>query len=585
MKTTRTITLLASLIAALGITAALAQSPGKQPSYDPRKDPLVNPSYMFEPPPEDRSRIASDETLYILLDASPNTGSIPFTSSTYEFMLNDALFAGLFTFDKDMKWMVNTDLVESFEESADFKTHIAKLKPGLKWHDGHPLTAHDVVFSWKTLLDPEVPIVTYREGPDQLAECVALDDLTVKFVHKLPQATRLWNIQFPIFPKHVYEKHQAEFKDLKTGDYYTELARHPIGNGPYKIVDWKELDKIVVDRWEEYPGPKPYFKRIVFKIIGDPKVALLEFNKGGLDAIRRLTPEQFAVETVSSEDFKRVGSKAWFSEWGFGYIGWNMDKSNPFFDDKRVRLAMTHALNLPRILDEVYYNLHTPCHGIFHPDSWMYNDKIELLGFDLEKAGELLDQAGWIMDEEDGWRYKTINGIKTPFEFTILLPTESQTSPRVAAIFQEDLLELGVRMKTATMEWSAFHDKIQNHKFEAQISAWGTGTDPDTSINLWTTKMYKEGRNYGGYSNADVDRWFQEQRLEFDPLKRAELFRKIAKQIYDDQPYTFLANIPTLSAFNKRIRGVTFSPRGVWGFDPSLYGWWVAKSEQLHNLK
>ena len=97
-------------------------------------------------------------------------------------------------------------------------------------------------------------------------------------------------------------------------------------------------------------------------------------------------------------------------QWTFGYIGWNMDGSNPFFADKKVRYAMTHAFNTRRVLDKVWYNLATPCTGIYHQDSWMANPEVKPLDYDLAKAASLLDEAGWKVDPKDGWRYKEING-------------------------------------------------------------------------------------------------------------------------------------------------------------------------------
>ena len=150
----------------------------------------------------------------------------------------------------------------------------------------------------------------------------------------------------------------------------------------------------------------------------------------------------------------------------------------------------------------------------------------------------------------------------------------------MAAIFQEDLKRLGVDMKSRVLEWATFVEKIQNHEFQAETAAWGTGTDPDTLWNLWCTDQYKTGRNYGGYSNARVDELFVLGRKEFDFEKRKKIYQEIGKILYDDQPYTWLWNEPILAAFNKRIHGVQFSPRGVFNFDPSFMEWWVPRSSR-----
>lgn len=553
-----------------------APSDGSSPaaaSYDPRKDPLVNPPALLEAAPDDRSGVDEQATLFMTLRGSPNTLNPLFVSSMYDFTVVDSLFAGPFTFDKSMTWQVNEEMVESFEESEDHTTFTVKLKPGLKWQDGHPFTAHDIAYSWKEILDPRVPCQTQKPSVEPITECTAIDDLTVKYVQAKPLATRYWNLLFPIIPKHMFEKEKEKNPDLKTGDYYNQLARRPVSNGPYRIVEWVENEKIVVERWEDYHGKKPYFKRIVFRIIPDTNISLLSFEKQDVDWVE-LSAQQFALET-NTDKFKAVGHKGWAPEWAFAYIGYNMDGSNPFFTDKRVRYAMTHALNLPLIFDKLLYNLVTPCHGNYHPDSWMYNPEVKLLEYDLEKSKQLLDEAGWTVDEKDGWRYKTVDGQKVAFEFTLLMSQGSPTAPKIAAVFQEDLQRIGVRMKTREFEWATFLEKVQNHEFQASTAAWGTGTDPDTGWNLWRTEEYKTGRNYGGYSNPEIDRLFEEGRAEFDFEKRKRIYQKIHKIIYDDQPYTWMYNAPTLDAFNQRIRGVQFSPRGSTGFSPSYFAWWT----------
>lgn len=570
-----------TLVGLLLVGAASCRKPPSQQTsesaaYDPKADPLVNPPSLFDPAPADPSQVATDETLYLQLNGSPSTLNPIFVSSTYDFLAVESIFGGLFSFDREMKWKPNEDFLESYEESADHTTFIAKIKPGLTWQDGHPFTAHDVVFSWQQILDERVPALTVKQGTEEIKECVAVDDLTVKFVQPKPQATSKWNVLFPIIPKHLYEKGKEAHPDLKTGEYYTKLNRNPVGSGPYKLVEWKENDVLILERWDGYKGRKPMFKRVVFRIIPDANASLLSFEKGEVDVIEQLTAQQFAHET-NTPTFAKVGYKGMAPQWDFTYVGWNMDGSNPFFADKRVRHAMTHAMNIPLFIEKIAYNLHTQCLGIFHPDSWMFNKEVKPLDYSLEKAAQLLDEAGWRLGPADGWRYKEIDGRKVAFDFEMLIPQGSEAGRKLASIFQEDLKKIGVRLSTRILEWSAYMDRVQKNEFQSSTAAWGTGTDPDTSSNLWKSSEYKVGRNYVGYSNAEVDELFEKGKTEFDPQKRAEIYQRIHKLIYDDQPYTFVVNRATLSAFNKRLRGVQFSPRGIYNFDPSYNAWWVAR--------
>ncbi|NUN51970.1 MAG: hypothetical protein HUU06_04155, partial [Planctomycetaceae bacterium] len=546
--------------------------------YDPANDPLVNPASMREP--YDPAKATEDDWLMVTLDGNPRTTNPLMGSSTYEFMLNGFLYDGPFGFDEKMIWKVNDHFVEKLDISPDQKVWTMRMKPGLKWHDGTPFTARDIQFSWEMIMSPEV-VTVQRSGADELESVKALDDLTVEYVHKSPLPTSKWNVLFSILPKHVYEKDLKANPDLKSGDYYSKVNREGLGSGAYRLVEWVENDKIVLERWDGYAGEKPHFRRLVLRIVPDQNVQLLTFEKGDLDEMR-LSSKQFADETVRSEAFRKVGHKALGAEWGYSYIAWNT-RGNPFFGDVRVRRAMTMACNLPLMIRTLGYSLPQPCYGIFHPDSWMFNPEVKLLPFDTDAAARLLDEAGWKVSEEDGWRYK--GGQK--FSFTLLMPQGAPVSVEIAAIFQQDLRSIGVEMKTQTIEWAVYQEKTRKHEFQASIAAWGTGTDPDTNWNIWHTEMIEQegGRNYSCYSNKRVDSLFESARKEFDETKRRDMYREIQKIIYDEQPYTFVWNRPTTWAFNNRIRGVTFSPRGVWNFDPSYMAWWVGKNQQAHGMR
>ncbi len=590
--------LLVLLLAVAGCSYQGEDSPVAAPSddpaktapaepYSPDKDPLVNPDSLFQKAPAESEKIARDETLVRYLKSDPGTLNPLFTSSVYETYVEDTLFDGLFTFNSDFEWIINESMVESWEKTEDHKTWTVKLRAGLKWHDGHPLTAHDVAFTWEAIMDDAVPTKTLRSGRDQLESVTALDDLTVRFVHKEALPTGKWNMLYSILPKHIIgdknDENRKKDPSLKKDPYYLNYAQAPIGCGPYKFVRWERNREIVVERWDDYHGKKPHFKRQIFKVVKDPNQALNLFKKGELDEIE-ITPLQFATQT-NDADFAKVGVKAFHPTWSYYCVGWNgiktSDKSNPFFTDRLVRRAMAHAANIPLVLKNLTYGLSKQASGIFQPGAWMYNEQVQLLPYDLDKARALLDEAGWKVNESDGGRYKEIDGEQVKFEFTILIPQGSSIGPAFAAIFMEDLAQIGVTLKQQTLDFSALLDRLRGKNYEAFMLGWSTGIDPDTNRNLWHTDEAESGRNFVSYSNPRVDELFELSRREFDTARRADQFKEIHKLIYDDQPYMFILSRAATWAFHKRIRGVTFSPRGVFSVYPSHLDWWVRKEDKL----
>ena len=242
---------------------------------------------------------------------------------------------------------------------------------------------------------------------------------------------------------------------------------------------------------------------------------------------------------------------------------------------------MTHACNIPRMIRDLAYNLYTPSYGIFHPDAPWFNPNIQRFEYNMDEAERLLDEAGWRTDEErEGWRYKEIDGKPVRFEFILLIPQGARISVDVAAILQEDLKSIGIKMETQIMEWAAFSESTRKHEFHASMAAWGTGVDPDTLWNLWRSDQWDKegrfGRNYGGFKNERVDELFELARHEFDVPTRVTYYQEMSKLIYDEQPYTWMWNRGTFWAVQQRFQGLTTSPRGIFNFSPSEEAWWVA---------
>ncbi len=561
-----------------------AESPAGRGVEEVAKNTKVNPPSLSERAPADRSLIATDEWLYVALKGNPNTLNPILMSSVPEERLKGLLYDYPFIYDENLQWKTNDVMVESYTESGDHLTTTLRLKKGLRWHDGQPFTAHDIVYSWQQITDDRVPAVSSRSGTDQISSCIALDEWTVRFVHQAALPTNKWNVMFGTIPKHIYEKGKAQDPSLATSEFYNRVNRHPVGNGPYRFVEWLTDDKIVLERWEDYPGPKPYFKRIVFRIIPDAHSRLLAFERQELDELE-LSPQQFARET-DGQRFRQVGVKAHAPRWTFYYIGWNMDGSNPFFGDPRVRQAMCYATNYDLMIRQVFHGLFTQSYGLFSPGRATFHPGIKRFAFDAQRAAALLDEAGWTTDPQDGWRYKDVQRkgemVRTKFAFTINVP-KSETAPKVATILQSDLRKIGVEMKTHMLEWATFLQQCRNHEFEAMISAFTLGVDPDQAWNLFRSEAYDDARNYGGYANPRVDELFQLGRHCFDEGQRNQYYAELSKMIYEDAPFTFLANAPNLWAFNKRLRGVVFSPRGPHLFDPGVRDWWVRKGEYPHG--
>jgi peptide/nickel transport system substrate-binding protein len=500
-------------------------------------------------------------------------------STSSEFDVLGLTGFGLFSFDRGLEPFAASDSVVSWHTSADGMLDKVVLRDDLVWSDGRPITAHDIAFSFRVIMDPRVPVPAVRSGTDQLLGVHAYDDRTIVFFHKEPLATNVWNINFPVLPRHAYEKTWEADPTLKDSPAHVKLEQEPVCGGPYEIASRKRGQEIVLRRranWSTVNGKKvrdePPFAEIRFRIVEDPNTALLALKAGELDEMV-LTPEQWVTQTTK-EDFHKRCTKATAPEWVSFHFGWNID--TPFFADRRVRRAMSYAFDHDQMLEKLCYGIYRPCAGPFPEGAWWgAKKKLQPYRQDLDKAEALLDEAGWVDSDNDGVRDKRIDGRVVPFEFSVLTSNQP-IRIKICTLLKESLDQIGVRVNVRPLESTVIQELTLKRNFQAYFGGWGAGTDPDSSENIWATNA---GRNFVNYSNPEVDRLFVEGRRELDRAKRAEKYGRIQELLHEDQPYTWLFMRNSFYGFSKNLRGYVFSPRGPYHYNPGFGSLWKPRQE------
>lgn len=498
-------------------------------------------------------------------------------SLTQEMDITSLMGFSAFSFDWNFVPFAAAEHVVSWESSADRMYDKVVLRDDIFWSDGKPITAHDIAATFQIIMNPKVPVPAVRSGTDKLKWVHAYDDRTVVYFHNDPLATNIWNIFFPVLPRHIYEKSVNDDPTLIDSPYHVKQEANPVSGGPYTLSKRVRGQEIILERRENYymhngkqVRQKPYFKTIRFNIIEDRNTALLALKKGDLDEMI-LMPEDWKTKT-NDDSFYALNTKATGVEWtSFNFL-WNL--KTPFFSDLRVRQAMAYAYDYDEMHNTLNYGLYERCNGIFHHTAWMYPKQAPAFyKQDLDKAEELLDAAGWEDSDGDGVRDKLIDGKRVKFEFTLLCPSIPDRM-KYSTLMKECLGKIGVVCNVKPMEFVALHDRLMKHDIQAAFGGWGTGSDPDTADNIWGTG---EGRNYGNYSNPEVDKLYAQGRKEFDRAKRAVIYGKIHTILYHDQPYTWLYFRNSFYAFNKNLRGYMFSPRDPYGYQPGLMSIWKPK--------
>lgn len=496
-------------------------------------------------------------TLLYHLYSEPDTLNRLTSTDAYANTINNYLFDSLITRDNEtLEW--EPKIAKDWQISEDKLTYTFHLRHDVKWHDGIPLTADDVVYTFQKIMDPKVDAPHLRVYYHDIKEVKKIDDYTVQFTYAKPYFLALGFVGgIPIIPKHIFDQ---------PGDFNQHPAgRKPVGNGPYEFVEWKTGKHIILKRNEDYWDKKhfPDIKKILFKVIPDDTVSLQALKKGELD-LASLRPIQWFRQT-NSEKFNEHFVKHQYYTPGYRFIGWNLRK--PQFQDKRVRKALTHLVNRQEVLDKLEYGLGKITTGPFWVFGEEYDTSIKPLSFDPEAAKKLLDEAGWIDRDSDGIREK--DGQK--LEFTFLLPAGVDLYTRLATIMKKDFGEAGISMDIRTMEWATFVGHLNSRQFDAVALAWSFDFDQDP-YQVWHSSQAEQGSNFVGFKNKEVDQIIEWAREIFDKDKRNQLYRKFHKIIHEEQPYTFLYTGPALVVRNKRFKNVKVYKGGL-----DILEWKVSK--------
>ena len=412
----------------------------------------------------------------------------------------------------------------------------------MKWQDGAPFTSSDVMFTYQRMIDPNTP-TAYGDAFKQVKRASAPDPFTFVAEYARPFAPALESWGMHILPKHLLEK----YPDISK----SPLNKKPVGTGPYRFVEWRTGEKVVFDANPDYFEGKPYIARVITRIIPDQATMFLELKSGGVDTMD-LTPPQYARQTETAE-FRKSFNRYKYTASAFTYLGFRL--SHPFFKDKRVRQAIAYASDKKALIDGVLLGLGQEATGPYKPGTWAYNPNVRKYPHDPARAKALLAEAGW--KEKDGVLVKD----GQTFEFTVLTNAGNEARAKTAAILQQNLAEVGIRMQIRTVEWAAFINQfIDKRDFEAVILGWSISPDPDQYV-IWHSSMTgPKELNFVGFANPEVDRLLDEGRSTFDLEKRKKAYFRIQEILAEEQPYVFLFVPDALPVVQSRFHGIAARP-------------------------
>ncbi|WP_300157011.1 peptide-binding protein [Solidesulfovibrio sp.] len=488
----------------------------------------------------------------------------PLSSDSASHDVAGLLYVSPLRYDKDIQ--LECFAAERYEVLEDGKLLKFWLKPGIRWTDGVELTAEDVEFTYKLMIDPKTP-TAYAEDYKAVASFTVTGRYSFEVRYAEPFARSLVTWAGSILPKHLLAG-----QDLMN----TKYAREPVGAGPYKLTSWEPGRKLVLDVNADYFEGRPYIDQVVYRIIPDPATMFLELKAGGIDMMD-LTPQQFLYQT---------GGPSWEADWrkfkylsfAYTYMGYNL--KSPFFSDVRVRRAFAHAVNKEDVVKGALLGLGLPTIGPYKPGTWMYDEDVKDYAYDPALAKKLLAEAGWQDRNGDGV-LEDASG--RPFAFTILTNQGNDQRIKTATIIQSQLAAVGVKVEIRTVEWASFiKEFVDKGNFDALILGWTVTQDPD-AFDVWhSSRAVPGGLNFVGFKNADADALLDKGRHTVDQAERKKIYDAFQEILHSEQPYLFLYAPYSLPILSSRFQDVAVAPAGI---TYNFTKWWVPRDRQKFRLE
>lgn len=507
-------------------------------------------------------------------------------------------------------------LAERWEVSDDGLVYTVHLRKNALWQPytdpvtkrevaAKPVTSGDFLFFWNVIKNPKIPAEALRTYYEDCEGVSVIDDHTFTVTWKQPYSmAESFTLGMMPLPEHYYRP-DPDWSDDRFADEFTSSPRNQwiVGTGPYRLARWDKNAEVVFERDENYYGPKPPIKTRRIWLVPDNSVSFLEFQKGAID-IYGLQPTQWHEETPEP-DFRLVtpdietanhDSLEWdrrkkagelpedyqfekyqYNSQSWSYVGYNQQR--PLFQDRQVRVALTHLIDRQRILDEVYLGLGSIISGPFIPTSPYYNHDVQPLPFNIDTARKMLADAGWEDTDGDGLLDKDYDGsgVRKPFQFTFIIPSSSVLSRKIAAIIEQDMLKAKIKVDIKPIEWSVYTQLLDKREFDVCSLGWVGGVEGDP-YQIWhgSGANRESSSNHIGYNSPEANRLIEEGRRTVDKLKRYEIYHKLHEVIAEDQPYTFLIAGTATIAQSKRFRNAIVYKGG----QMSTLLQWVPRSMQ-----
>jgi len=598
--------LLASLLLVLSVFLAACTGKDKkedagekEPSKDPGKeteetteedpaeeDPSAGLDFPFEVTNKGEPMADGEMTIAMVTD-TPFEGTLSpvFYSGTYDAAVIKYFDEYLFSYDGD--YLITQDGAATWEVSEDNKTITIKIRDGVNWHDGEPVKASDLLYSYQLLGHPDytgtrytfmisnvegMPAYHNGETTEISGIKVSDDDKTISITYTEATPSLMSGIWNKATPRH-------HVGDIMTGEVTMEqlvasdkIRVNPIGFGPYKVAKIVPGESVLYERNEDYWRGKPALKSLVQKTVSSASI-LEVLKKGEVDIASIPTDQYENAKGIDNIELLADVDTA-YTYIGFKLGKWDAEKKTNVTDpnakmaNKLVRQAMWYAMDNETIGKELYHGLRFPAKTLIIPVFASFHDaSIETPSYDPEKAKALLDEAGYVDVDGDGFRE---NDKGEEFVLNFASMSGGETAEPIAQFYMQNWADVGIKVQLLDgrlHEFNSFYDMVEadDPKIDIYQGAWGTGTDPDPSGLYGRDAAF----NYTRYTSEKNDELLAAGTSEkaFDADFRKDIYKQWQELMVEEVPVAPTVYRYYLMGVNKRVVNYSIDP----GSDLELY--------------
>ncbi|MGH7574931.1 MAG: ABC transporter substrate-binding protein [Longimicrobiales bacterium] len=464
-------------------------------------------------------------------------------------VINYALFTPLVQYDAELA--VEPYLAESWQIEDDTAV-VFQLRRDVRWHDGQPVTAEDVKFTFDLAKDPATASLLESAFLAEVASAEVIDSFTIRFDFERPHAQAIEDFWWAPVPKHLLEDVPAA--ELSRAPF----NRRPAGSGPFRFVEWRANDRLVIEPNPDFPaalGGPAAATRVVFRIVPEASTMLTELITGGVHVDIPLLPDQ--ADQVERAEGLRLYA---FPGRQVYYIGWNNARAP--FDDPRVRRAMALAIDRRQIIDALLHGQGSVAMSTIPPWHPTYAADVEPLPHSPEEAGRLLDEAGWTRPAASGFRR---NAEGQPLRFT-MLTSDDPLRRAVVEVLQSQLRQVGAEVQVRVMEFQTMLSQHRERDFDAVFTNWvldnfQVASSPFALFHSSRADVPRSA-NRSSVRIPTLDQAIERGAVSVDPEAQRQAWRAVTLELEAQQPVTFMFWLNELAASRDEVHGIVMDPRG-----------------------